>query len=146
MDNNNWIKYWRISSTSAGLAHGHFFARGLPPPNTPTFTPYTQKVPQSQGGISRQGYNNISILWDFMDAVQLKTLNGIVEAAITAGTIYATVDRADGTKLANDFIDVSGQAQPLEFTTISNARGVSFSNILLVLTNLVIDSDPSTVL
>lgn len=145
MDNPNWVKYWRISATST-LTNQNFFALGLPPVNTPNYVDYSEKLPQSQGGQTRQGYKNITLLWDLMTFEQFRILNSIVEAAIAAGTIYATIDRADGTKLVNDFIDISGKPFPLDHTIIANARGVVHQNVTLTINNITIVADPSTIL
>lgn len=144
MDNPKWLLYWRIASTSGGLNHGHFFALGLPPPNTTNYRSYTERVPQSQGGIARQGYINISILWDVLDFEQLKTLNRVVEASITGGIIYASIARDDGSKLLNDFVDCTGVAQPLDYQPVSNGRGTVYQSVTLVITNITITSNPST--
>lgn len=145
MNNSRWLLYWRISSTST-LTNQNFFALGLPPPNTPDYKDFAQKLPRSQGGLSRQGYKNITLLWDAMTFEQFKTLTRIVDAAITAGSIYATIDKADGTGLANSFIDVHGVAQPIDHTPVSNGRGVVYQNVTLTITAIVVDNDPSTVL
>lgn len=143
MDNSKWILYWRIAVSEAGLPGGTFFALGLPPPDLPDFKPYTQLVPQSQGGQSEQGYQNITILWDSMDYQQIQTLQRVIDA-VTNSTIWATVDRAHGFGL-NDFIDVSGIVRPLLFDPISKGRGVMFSNVRLTITNITIENDPSNV-
>lgn len=145
MDNPLWLLYWRISATST-LTNRNFFVLGLPPPNTPDYKDYAQKLSRSQGGLARQGYKNITILWDSLDFLQFKTLTDIVEAGITAGSLYATIEKADGTGLANSFIDVHGIVQPLDHTVVSNARGIVYQNVTLVLTNITVDNDPSTVL
>jgi hypothetical protein len=143
---SKWLLYWRIATTSGGLAAGHFFARKLPPPSQPVYLDYSVKAPQSQGGLTRQGYDNIRLLWDEMDGLQLKTLRGLVEAGITAGALYLTIDRADGTGIVNDFIDVHGLPQPVEFQPVQNGRGMVFTNVTLMVNALVIDNDPSLVL
>lgn len=142
MDNPKWLLYWRLSATST-LTRKHFFALGLPPPNTPDYKAYSQLVPQSQGGQSRQGYINIRILWDALDFLQLRTLTRITEAAITAGAIYATVPKDNGSGLINAFIDIHGIALPLEFQQIPNARGVVYQNVTLTINNITVDLDPS---
>jgi hypothetical protein len=143
---DNWALYWRLATSSGGLAKGNFFVLGLPPPNTPNYQPYTQIFPQSQGGQTQQGYENLAVLWDDMDYIALKALSDIVDAALTAGTIYITFDRAHGIKLANDFVDASGKPGILEFQPISNGRGVVAANVVLRVNNLTILNDPSTVL
>lgn len=145
MDNSEWLKYWRISATST-LTNQNFFALGLPLVNTPNYRPYTQKLPRSQGELARQGYKNITLLWDELNFTQFKTLTDIVNAAITAGSLYATIDKADGTGLANSFIDIHGIPQPVDWQPVSNGRGVIYQNVTLVVTNITIDNDPSTVL
>lgn len=144
MDNPRWILYFRLSATST-LTRQNLYALGLPPVNLPDYKTYSELVPQSQGGQVRQGYINNRLLWDDLDFLQFRTLTRIVEAAIVAGTIYATVPKANGTALLNDFIDISGVPWPLEYQPVNNARGVVFQNVVLVINNVVVVSDPSTV-
>jgi hypothetical protein len=144
MENPRWLLYWRIATTQGGLTKGNFFARGLPPPDLPDFSPYTQLVPQSQGGLSEQGYQNITLLWNQMTYLQIKVLNDLIDGA-TNSILYATIDRAHGQKLLNDFVDCQCIVQPLQFDYISQSRGTVFSNVRLVLTNIVILVDPSPV-
>lgn len=144
MENPKWILYWRLSATST-LARQNLYALGLPPVNTPDYKTYSELVPQSQGGQARQGYINGRLLWDELDFLQFRTLTRIVEAAIVAGTIYATLPKGNGTALLNDFIDVHGVPIPLEYQPVSNARGVVYANVVLVINAIVVDSDPSTV-
>lgn len=145
MENPKWILYWRLSATST-LARKNLYALGLPPVNLGDYKTYSELVPQSQGGQTRQGYINARLLWDELDFLQLKTLTGIVEAAIVNGLIYATLPKDDGSGLLNSFIDVSGVALPLEYQPISNARGVVYSNVTLTINNITVTADPSTAL
>jgi hypothetical protein len=144
MDNGRWILYWRLSATST-LARKNLYALGLPPVNLGDYKTYSELVPQSQGGQTRQGYINARLLWDELDFLQFKTLTGIVEAAITAGVIYATVPKDNGTGLLDAFIDIHGIAIPLEYQPVSNARGVVYQNVVLAINAVVVDADPSTV-
>jgi hypothetical protein len=146
MENPKWVLYWRIASSSGGLARGHFFALGIPSPNTPNYRSYTERLPQGQGGQARQGYINMTLLWDALDFVQFRTLNRIVEACITGGIGYATVPRDDGSRLVNDFVDVSGIFHPLDYQPFSNGRGVMYQNVTLVMNNLTITASPSSVI
>lgn len=141
MDNSQWLKYWRISTTLAGLSSGFFIGLKLPPPDLPDFKPYSQLVPQSQGGLAEQGYISETVFWDFMDYSQLTTLTRIVEAA-TNSTLWMTIDRAHGYGL-NHFIDVSGIIQPLTFEPVSKGRGVIYANVSLTLNNITIINDPA---
>lgn len=145
MDNGKWILYWRLSA-GATLTRQNLFALGLPPPNLPDYRTYTETLPQGQGGQTRQGYINIKILWDTLDYLQLRTLDRIVEAALTAGTVYATVPKDDGSGLLNSFIDISGVPLPLEFEQVSNARGMVYSNVVLTINNITVTSDPSAII
>lgn len=145
-DNQKWITYWRIAASSAALPLGRFFALGLPPPNLPVYKPFTATLPQSKGGLSRQGYLNINILWNEMDFVQLRTLRRIVEAGITGGALYLTFDRNYGDKLLNDFVDGYGMPQPLTFAPVENGRGVMVQNVNLIVTDITITASPSTVI
>ena len=144
MDNGKWVLYWRLSATST-LARKNLYAQGLPPVNLGDYRTYSELVPQSQGGQARQGYINTRLLWDELDFLQFKTLTGIVDAAITAGAIYATVPKDDGTGLLNAFIDIHGIPIPLEHQPVSDARGVVYQNVTLTINNITVDTDPSTV-
>ncbi len=143
MDNPRWVLYWRLSATST-LARKNLYAQGLPPVSLGDYKTYSELVPQSQGGQARQGYINSRLLWDALDFRQLKTLTTLVEAAITAGTIYATVPKDDGTGL-NAFVDLHGVPLPLEYQVVSDARGVVYQNVTLTINNITVDTDPSTV-
>lgn len=145
MDNPRWLLFWRIATTENGLARNHFFTLGLPPPDTVNFKSFTELLPQSQGDQTQQGYINCTLLWDVLTAQQGQTLKRIVDAARTAGTCWATVDRSTGSGL-NDFIDVSGKVLPLILAPPSKSRGVVYENVVLTLNALTIENDPSTVL
>lgn len=129
---------WRLHPTQAQLDRAYLFAMGIPSPDLPMFKSYSEKTPQSQGGISRQGYQNVILLWDELDVLQFKTLIGLVETGITNGVIYATIQRNDGTGLQDDYIDVSGVPQPVEYEPMSRAEGVMFTNVQLTINNLTI--------
>lgn len=145
MNNPNWLLYWRLSAT-ATLTNQNLFALGLPPVNTASYLAYSKIQPQSQGGATRQGYINLSLLWDSLDFFQLKTLTGIVDAALTAGAIYGTAAKDNGTGLLNAFVDYHGKPVPVTYQPISNARGVSYVNVTLKINNLTITADPSAVI
>lgn len=144
MDNPRWLLLWRLSATST-LTNQNLFALGLPPINTNVYLSYSALVPQSQGGQSRQGYININLLWDDMTSVQLHTLKSLVDAAITAGAIYCTIPKNDGSGLLNAFVDAHGIARPITFTPYSNGWDVMYQNVNLIITNITIDSDPSAI-
>lgn len=141
-----WMFYWRIASASAALPLGRFTALGLPPVNVADYRPFTQEIPRSTGGVARQGHKNISLLWYEMTYNQLKTLTKIVDASVTGGVVYATIDRSFGVKLANDFIDISGVPHPLTFSPIADSWGAVVQNVNLIVTNITITADPSSVI
>lgn len=144
MDFNKWNLYWRISTTST-LAHKNFFLLGLPPPQTPNFQQFTALLPQSQGGQSRQGYINATILWSELDRYQAFILKDIVDTVLTAGTeLYMTVDYSDGTYLPGRFADVRGTPTPLTLIPAGNSQEVVYQNVELKLNNItVITTNPS---
>lgn len=137
---------WRLHYNSSQLARSHLFAMGIPSPDLPVYRSFAEKFPQSQGGITRQGYQNVTILWDELDVLQFKTLTDLVETGVTNGVIYATIQRNDGSGLADDYIDVSGIPQPLEYQPLARADGVVYSNVQLVINNLTVTADPSSLI
>lgn len=144
LDFNRWNLFWRISTTST-LTRRNFFLLGLPPPQTPVFETYSQLFPQSQGGQSRQGYTNATLLFEALDRYQAFVLNQIVETVLTAGTeLYMTIDYTDGTYLPGTFADVRGTPAPLVLTPAANTQGIVYQNVELRLTNISIISVPAT--
>lgn len=144
MDNPRWPLLWRLSDTST-LTRQNLFVLGLPPVNLGDYKTYSELVPQSQGGQVRQGYRYVTLLWNELTASQFRTLTRIVELAIVAGTIYGTVDKADGTGLINSFIDIAGIPTPLTWQPVADARGVVYQNVELRINNVTVTADPSTV-
>lgn len=144
LDNSKWILYWRISTTST-LARRNFFAIGLPPPQTPVFETYSELIPQSQGGQSRQGYINATILWDVLTRPQAFLLNTMVEAVLAAGTeLYMTLDYSTGDYEANTFADVRGTVWPLVLQPIASSQGIIYQNVELKLNNITAITVPAT--
>lgn len=138
MDNSRWSLFWRISTTST-LTRRNFFAVGLPIPQTPIFKTYSTLLPQGQGGQTRQGYENLSILWAEMTRLQGFTLKRLVETVLTAGTpLYMSIDFNDGTYLENSFYDVSGTPAPVILEAAANSRGVIYQNVTLTLNNVTV--------
>ena len=143
-DNDRWTLLWRLSANST-LTRKHLFALGIPPPNIADYKTYSQLLAQSQGGQSRQGYINIPILWDLLDFSQLQTLVEIVDAAITAGAIYATVPKDNGSGL-NAFVDIHGIATPVTYQPVSHSSGLAASNVTFTINAVVVDADPSAII
>lgn len=144
LDLNRWNLYWRISATST-LAGQNFFLLGLPIPQTPNFQQFSALMPQSQGGQSRQGYTNVTLLWSELDRFQAFTLKQIVDTVLAAGTpLYMTVDYSDGTYLPGRFADVSGTPIPLTLIPAGNSQEFVYQNVELRLNNVtVITTNPS---
>lgn len=141
---NEWNLYWRISATST-LTRKNFFLLGLPVPQTPNFQQYSALTPQSQGGQSRQGYINLTLLWSELDRFQAVTLKNIVDTVLAAGTpLYMTVDFSDGTYGPGRFADVSGTPIPLTLTPAGNSQEFVYPNVELKVNNVtVITTNPT---
>lgn len=141
---NKWNLYWRISTTST-LTGQNFFALGLPVPQTPNFQQFSVLVPQSQGGQTRQGYNNLSLLWSELDRYQAFVLKGIVNTVLSAGTpLYLTVDFSDGSALPGSFIDISGTPIPLTLIPGGDTQELVYPNVELKVNNCTIVNNPAT--
>lgn len=137
---------WRLHPNSAQLARAYLFAMGIPSPDLPVYRDYSDKFAQSQGGLTRQGYKNVTLLWDDLSVIQFKTLTDLVEAGITAGVIFATIQRNDGTGLQDDWIDISGLPQPLDYQVLPRGEGIMYSNVSLTINAITITSDPSSII
>lgn len=144
MDFYKWQLYWRISTTST-LARQNLFLLGIPPPTTPVYKEYAALVQQSQGGQSRQGYINVTLLWDTLTRQQGFKLKALVEVALAAGSLlYATVDYNDGTYGPGHFVDISGVPHPVVLEPAGNSQGLIYSNVTLFVNNCTIVNNPAT--
>lgn len=139
---------WRVASTEAGLQTGAFFARRIPPPNTFEYKDYTVRNPQSQGGQSRHGYKNITILWDVLTPKQANALRDVIQAGLDdAGYVYLTLDRSNGEASGRDWIDVYGRPEMPDFqpqAPVAGADGIVYGTTSFFLNALVIVNDPAS--
>ncbi len=136
---------WRIASTEAGLQIGAFFARGIPPPDVFEYKDYSERRPQSQGGQSRHGYKNITVVWNRLDIKQSNALRDVIQAGIDdVGYVYLTLDRSNGSASGRDWIDVYGYPQMPDFRPIENSGGLMHGSITFVLNAIVIVNDPAS--
>lgn len=140
---------YRIGLNEVGLAH--FVARGLPPADLATFQEYTSRRPQSTGGQARQGYANMSVLWDSLTALQAYTLRKLIDDAETTGgsgngTLWLTVPQSDASSPGQGWVDVSGIAIMPDWEPVQDSHGTLYENVVLRLNNVTVENDPSTVL
>lgn len=144
MDFYKWQLYWRIS-TSSTLARQNFFVLGLPPPTTPVYKNFSALVPQSQGGQDRQGYINVTLLWDALTRQQAFILKSLVDTVLAAGTaLYLTCDYNDGTYEPGYFVDISGTPTPLVLEPAGNTQGLVYQNVTLFINNCTVVNNPAT--
>lgn len=138
--------FYRIALTQAGLETGaNFFVRGLPRPDLPTFKDYSERLPKGQGGESRQGYINASLLWLRLDSGAAGVLRGLIESAEAgSGLIYLTIPRVDAKHTGASWIDLSGT--PL-MPNWENLQGGPFiyENVVFEVNNCTVLATPSTV-
>lgn len=136
---------WRIASTEAGLQTGALFARGIPPPDVFEYKDYSERRPQSQGGQSRHGYKNITVVWNRLDTKQSNALRAVIQTGIDdAGFVYLTLDRSNGTASGWDWIDVYGYPQMPDFRPIEDSSGRMHGSVNFVLNAIVIVNDPAS--
>ena len=136
---------WRIASTEAGLQIGALFARGIPPPDVSEYKDYSERRPQSQGGQSRHGFKNVTVVWNQLDIKQSNALRDVIQAGIDAvGFVYLTLDRSNGSASGWDWIDVYGYPQMPDFRPIANSGGQMHGSTTFVLNALVIVNDPAS--
>lgn len=140
---------WRIALTEPLLASGWFIARGLPEPSQVEFKGHTSKSPQSEGGVGRHGYLNVTLLWTKLTLSQANTLRDLYNDSVAqaSGLLFMSILRMDGTNPGKDWIDVSGRPDLSDIVAdapIIGARGFMVSNITLKLGNVAIVNDPAS--
>ena len=134
---------WRIALTQAGLLKGYFRDLGIPRPGESTYLDYSEIVPQSQGGVAKQGNLNITLVWDRLNRYQLYTLE-YYRANATGGLIYLTIDKANGDSPGFDWIDVSGQTGIIQFANMPGGRGNIKTGTQWVINAITVLVDPAT--
>lgn len=139
---------YRLALTLAGLATGaNFFILQLPRPDLVTYADHSARFPAGRGGESRQGFDNLSILWNRLSASQAATVERYIRAAEVIGgqgngTLYLTLPKANAGGTV--WIDVSGVALMPEWTPEGSEAG-AYGNVLLRLNAVTVEAEPSTV-
>lgn len=139
--------HYRLATTENGLATGHLFVWQLPPPTTATYRDHSQKFPQSDGGEARHGFRSVELTWNTLTPAQAYTIRRMVVTVLSAGNpLYLTINRADGTRPGNDWIDVFGRPRIPDIEpegSIAGASGFYHRNVTLFVNNLTIVNDPA---
>jgi hypothetical protein len=133
---------WRISLTS-NLAKGYWRNLGIPRPTEYTYRTYSQVVPQSQGGTSRQGYINMLLVWERLNRQQLAILESFRSGA-GAGLLYLTVDRSNGSSYGFDWVDISCYPGSLEYAAEPGSRGNVYTGTQWKLNNITTINVPAS--
>jgi len=133
---------WRISLTST-LSRGYWRDLGLPRPSNWLYRDYSQALPQSVGGQTKQGYINLNLIWDRLSRSQLTLLQGFITGA-GSGLIYLTVDKANGESGGFDWIDISGYPGIVQYANMPLGRGNVKTGVQLVINNIIIVADPAS--
>jgi len=139
---NPFENRWRIALTQAGLLKGYFRDLGIPRPTEYTYLDYSEVVPQSQGGVAKAGYINVTLVWERLNRFQIYLLESY-RANATDGLIYLTLEKANAESPGFDFIDASGQIGILQFANMPGSRGNVKTGTQLV-NNITVLVDPAT--
>jgi hypothetical protein len=144
--------YFRIATTKNGLENGaNFFVRDIPPPSDIQFRDHTQTQDVAQGGQSRHGYINAEVSWRRLKSSQATVIRDLVKTVETNdghgnGTIYLTIPRPDAEHGGLNWIDISGIVRMPEWRATQNGYGIVYDNVTLRVSNITIESTPSSVL
>ena len=144
---NNSFK-WRISLTEGGLAKGSFYHYDLPEPSTAPFSDHSASVIKSDGSQGLHGFPQVTLLFDILSGPQAAILRQFIDAGRSAGVLFLTVDRGDGSDPGPAWIDISGvphrQSRLTQNGPLVGSRGKShYTNVQLFLNNVTVVNDPS---
>lgn len=149
---NQFYTKYRVASSLAGLATGHFFVGNrLDQPQRVFFRPYSVQRLQRRGGEVRHGFSQTSLLWKDLLAPQVNFLWELITAVevtdgVGNGTLFFTVPRVDASSSGVSWIDISGIVIMPDFQISDFSHGLIYTNILLKLNDVTIENEPSTVL
>lgn len=133
---------WRIASAESGLPKGMFIQHKLPMPETVAFQDWTQLVPSAEGSTNKAGYGRCTLTWANITRPQLFKLRRIVDGLSRNTRLWMTVDRNNGTKGSQEWINVSGYpvlSDP-QAEAVGRASAQSY-NITLTLNNVTVIGD-----
>jgi hypothetical protein len=136
---------WRIGTAIASM--WYMSQIGIPRPLEPVYMDYTNLVPQGLGSNRTSGYKHVTLQWSTLTGKALNQLKTPVDLVRTTGDeIYLTIQRADGTTYADDWIDVRGLPHEITYQKVGgDAIGAAYRNVVLFVNNLYIVNDPSEV-
>lgn len=140
---------YRIATSEAGLSTGYFVGRGLPMPDLVNFADFTNRRPQSTGGQARQGYTQMSLFWNRLDANQANTIKELIDTAETSGgsgngTLYLTIPRTDAPGTGITWIDISGIVLMPGWESTQQGSGQTYENVQLQLNNCTVQNEPAS--
>lgn len=144
------VLFYRIATSSAGLATGNFVVWGLPTPDASPFRDHTTRSQQGGGGEGRHGHNNAEILWNRLTAELAKVIQDLIETAeVTGGqgngTLHATLPKGLAKSDGASWIDISGVAIMPQWEPTRRLDGLAYDNVILRLNDCTVEADPSTV-
>lgn len=133
---------WRIAATEVGLDRGMFISHNLPMPETVAFQDWSEQLASAEGATNRAGYVRCVLTWVNVTRPQLFKFRRIVTGLGRNVRLFMTVDRNNGTKGSEEWIDVSGY--PILSDPVADAVGRKTRqsyNITLSLNNVTIIGD-----
>ena len=133
---------WRIAVTELGLDRGMFISLNLPMPETIAFQDFSEQLPSSEGATNRAGYTRCVLTWARITRPQLFKLRRIITSLSRNTRLFMTVDRNNGTKGSEEWIDISGYPFMAEPSADAVGRKSRQSyDITLTLNNVTIIGD-----
>lgn len=147
---DNWR--WRIALSQAALETvGAMIYLGIPNPDGAPFAGHTTKQSQSEGGIARHGYLNMTLLWGVLDGQQgyeLKTTYVEVALATKPALLFMTVPIADGSTPGLAWKDVEFRPNLSNLTptvpVMNFSQVITYANVTLELNNIRIVNETPT--
>jgi hypothetical protein len=141
---------FRMATALADLAQGaNFFVLGIREPTLAYFVDHVVRYSQSRGGQARQGYNQATLFWDELNPAEAAVIKAKIEAAEALtepgnGTLYVTLPKNDASSHSPGWVDVSGVAVMPQWVPEQNSKGWIFSNVTLLLNNVTVETEPSS--
>lgn len=133
---------WRIAATEVGLDRGLFISHRLPMPETIAFQDWSEELASAEGATNRAGYVRCVMAWTRITRPQLFKFRRIVTSLGRNVPLFMTVDRNNGTKGSEEWIDISGYPLLSDPPADAVARKTRQSyDVTLTLNNITIIGD-----
>jgi len=137
---------YRIANALADLTKGALLAYGIPVPDQPLYSDYSQRADLNSGGQTLRGFSVVTWMWDELLLSQSNDLVALVETALdNDNPLYLTIDLGWGGRYSRGrWVDVSGTPVVPDVAPVARRGAWLTRNFVLKVVDLTTENDPAS--